>query len=196
MCSARLFFPRCITLLTSRDTVTLPNTGSGPITRRGAAPFRGMALVPPYAFLGRLAPYLDRPRRRPPPPRRGGLPARAGVLVLRRAGRPPRRTSCEIVGIFCSLHRLSGPGGPPRPRRHTDRSPPPRGKRAKTPRDVRRGPPDYRKSSPPPLRLRHTRHQRGCPAAHPRRSPGVGLKVKRWRAPIVALCVCRCRRPE
>src|SRR3990172_5426607 len=48
-------------------------------------------------------------------PRRCGLPDSAGDLVLCRVRWRPRRTSCAIVGIFCSLHHLSGPAVPPPP---------------------------------------------------------------------------------
>src|SRR5437016_3116149 len=43
-CSARLFLPRSITLLTSRCTITLLYIGSGPTSRCGACPFLGISL--------------------------------------------------------------------------------------------------------------------------------------------------------
>src|SRR5262249_37657334 len=67
--SAADFLPRSITMLMNFASMWFPNFGSGRMVRWGAAALRDMETyrsekIRDDYFLGRLAPYLERPCRR------------------------------------------------------------------------------------------------------------------------------------
>src|SRR5580698_9718222 len=96
-----------MTILMNLANISLPNLGSGRMVRWGAAALRDMCkLLPGLYFLGRLAPYLDRPCRRSLTPAQSRAPRTVWYLTPGKSlTRPPRINTTECS---CKLWPIPG----------------------------------------------------------------------------------------